>query len=382
MTARAYQFERVRLLLMERIAKGEYQAGAKLPTERALAKELRLSFHTIRHAMALLVTQGVIVRKVGRGTFVTPAAVRHRQRIKLALLYHNPGGSYAAEIFHRLQLMSEAHGVQLVMHSVLRWGAEASAALEQARSDGCRAAIIPWFDAAQHLSEVRSLIQGSEVPVAVAELIPGCEANCIEAPEIFGSGDHDAVRLSCAYLALLGYEHIAYLAPINLSPTVQRRLSAYTRYVAEHGRQNHAAVVGPRAEDMDCVVARWLALRESLAVVAYDDVHARRLITALHKARLRIPEDVAVMGFNDTEEAASTDPPLTSMADSYEYIAQSMLVHALALASAGSRQATTGARQRLVIRRSCGGVARFGQELAARVAALGIPAGVAIEPTP
>ena len=45
-------------------------AGSRLPTERALADELRITRATVRNAMSLLETDGVISREVGRGTYL------------------------------------------------------------------------------------------------------------------------------------------------------------------------------------------------------------------------------------------------------------------------------------------------------------------------
>ncbi len=46
------------------------QSGHRLPTERELAQALRLSRTTIRNAMSLLESEGVVSREVGRGTFL------------------------------------------------------------------------------------------------------------------------------------------------------------------------------------------------------------------------------------------------------------------------------------------------------------------------
>ena len=46
------------------------RSGNRLPTERELAHALKLSRTTIRNAMALLESEGVVSREVGRGTFL------------------------------------------------------------------------------------------------------------------------------------------------------------------------------------------------------------------------------------------------------------------------------------------------------------------------
>jgi DNA-binding FadR family transcriptional regulator len=51
-------------------ARNGLRAGSRLPTERELASELKLTRTTIRNAMAVLEDEGVVSREVGRGTFL------------------------------------------------------------------------------------------------------------------------------------------------------------------------------------------------------------------------------------------------------------------------------------------------------------------------
>ena len=56
--------------LRERIANGEWSAEKAMPNERALALEFGVARNTIRNAFAMLETEGLISRHVGRGTIV------------------------------------------------------------------------------------------------------------------------------------------------------------------------------------------------------------------------------------------------------------------------------------------------------------------------
>ncbi|MBF6569888.1 MAG: GntR family transcriptional regulator [Candidatus Binataceae bacterium] len=57
--------------LRTRIAAGELPLGARLPTDRQLAEQYKVSIITIRQALATLVADKMISRHRGRGTFVT-----------------------------------------------------------------------------------------------------------------------------------------------------------------------------------------------------------------------------------------------------------------------------------------------------------------------
>lgn len=56
--------------LRERIERGEWADGARIPPERALAAEFGVARNTIRRAIGLLGDSVAITREVGRGTFV------------------------------------------------------------------------------------------------------------------------------------------------------------------------------------------------------------------------------------------------------------------------------------------------------------------------
>lgn len=57
-------------MLRARITEGDWVPGAAIPAETTLAKEHGVALGTMRQAIALLVTQGLLERQHGRGTFV------------------------------------------------------------------------------------------------------------------------------------------------------------------------------------------------------------------------------------------------------------------------------------------------------------------------
>ena len=57
-------------LLYERIRTGKYPLGEDLPTEAQLVAELKVSHHTVKHALRLLSEKGLVVRRAGSGSKV------------------------------------------------------------------------------------------------------------------------------------------------------------------------------------------------------------------------------------------------------------------------------------------------------------------------
>jgi len=79
-TSHADRGMRLAELILNRSRGTGLRAGARLPTERQLSLDLGVTRASVRHALAILESQGYISREVGRGTFLRdgqpPAARR------------------------------------------------------------------------------------------------------------------------------------------------------------------------------------------------------------------------------------------------------------------------------------------------------------------
>lgn len=60
-----------------RIESGELATGSKLPTEREISEQLGVNRLTIRQALGVLESQGLIIRKQGIGTYVAQPKIEH-----------------------------------------------------------------------------------------------------------------------------------------------------------------------------------------------------------------------------------------------------------------------------------------------------------------
>ena len=72
-SARVVIWQRIAEVLTAEISSGSFPAGARLPTETALAERFGVNRHTLRQAIGALSTAGLVSVQHGRGTFVRPA---------------------------------------------------------------------------------------------------------------------------------------------------------------------------------------------------------------------------------------------------------------------------------------------------------------------
>ncbi|MFF5233908.1 GntR family transcriptional regulator [Dactylosporangium sp. NPDC000521] len=88
--------------LRARLASGEFQPGAALPSEAALVAEYGVARNTVRRALEQLAEEGLIVTQPGRGRLVnapgqrTAATRPHYQRIAADLREQITSGELAA----------------------------------------------------------------------------------------------------------------------------------------------------------------------------------------------------------------------------------------------------------------------------------------------
>jgi DNA-binding LacI/PurR family transcriptional regulator len=91
------------------------------------------------------------------------------------------------------------------------------------------------------------------------------------------------------------------------------------------------------------------------AIVAANDLMAIGALEALRAGGVRVPEDVSVVGFDDTEEASFAAPPLTTVRQPlYEQGAAAARLLMRTIADAPAETNRTVGTTPLVIRRSCG----------------------------
>jgi LacI family transcriptional regulator len=105
------------------------------------------------------------------------------------------------------------------------------------------------------------------------------------------------------------------------------------------------------------LLARHAQRPDFTAVFAGNDTIAFGVLRALHEAGLRVPQDVAVVGYDDIPLAAFASPPLTTVrTDPMGYARQAVqrLVAQLRGGESPAEMVTVADAPRLVVRASCG----------------------------
>jgi DNA-binding LacI/PurR family transcriptional regulator/signal transduction histidine kinase/ActR/RegA family two-component response regulator len=155
-----------------------------------------------------------------------------------------------------------------------------------------------------------------------------------------------------------GRRRIAFLAGTPQNPEAEARFEAYRTVLARHGIACDPSLIVSghfRTNSAKVAMEELLARRADIdGVVAANDEMATGAIDVLRKRGLRVPQDVPVTGFDDLMLARLGNPPLTTVAQPFEEVAEWAL-RAIEDRTAGRAvPARTEVAARFVRRQSCG----------------------------
>ena len=310
----------VESFLLGRIESNAWAVGARIPSERELAEELDVSRTTVRNAILALTARGLFDRSVGQGTFVRRSpGPRASTRASTGTL----GYVVCKEKSQRRPIAAEAFYFDVFL------------GLEEETSRSGRHTLFTYLDDydPSELETFRSFLEkvdgviveearnpilletarSSGVPTVL--LAP---TNAIEGLDLvtmdLAAGAKKAVR----YLRDLGHERIAIVnGPLGLE-SARIRFLAWREAMAETGAAVDERLVdgdeGWSAEAGAGAMARLLDRCPDLtAVFCANDLLAIGALSTLAGRSRRVPDDVSVIGFDDTELARHSSPPLTTM---------------------------------------------------------------------
>lgn len=155
-----------------------------------------------------------------------------------------------------------------------------------------------------------------------------------------------------------GYRRIAFLSGPEGAEDSYWREMGYRESLAIHGIPFDASLLakgGFDEHEAHAAVTNLLARNVQIdAVFSGDDDSAIGVLAALREFGLRVPDDVAVAGFDDIPLAKHLTPPLTTVRAPIEVAGREAVRQLASLIRTGEAERLILLPTELVIRRSCG----------------------------
>jgi LacI family transcriptional regulator len=161
------------------------------------------------------------------------------------------------------------------------------------------------------------------------------------------------------HIVNLGHKRIAFISGPPELRSAETRRTAFLKCLRHYGAlpdKNLIQIGNHRIDGGESAMERLLALpHRPTAVLTSNDLTAMGVLRAIHKAKLRVPEDISVIGFDDIEFSEFTQPALTTVRLSRTEVAEKAFAALASLIGAKSEKGRQyDIETHLVVRASTG----------------------------
>lgn len=137
-----------------------------------------------------------------------------------------------------------------------------------------------------------------------------------------GTENHRAMKLLTEHLISLGHKRIAFAAGLRHISTTEERLDGYKEALKKSGIAYDEALIvegesrsNPAEKGTKEIIEKMVGMENCpTAIIAANNLMVLGVMKALNDLNIRVPEDMAVVAFDDFEWAALFRPRLTAVA--------------------------------------------------------------------
>ncbi len=317
--------------LKRAIGTGHYGEGDKLPSEAELAQGYNVSRPTVTKALNALKDEGLLRRRTGSGSYVTPSAATASSRSRLiGLIVPDLGkGEIFEPVCAKIAELSDALGFSLLWGGSSSERSEGRIDIEQLARRYVENEVAGVFFAPLEFRDncgainrgVIDILRTARVPTVLldADYLPFPERSSFD---LVGIDNFRAGYLVTRRLLASGRRRVDFLRRPRSADTVAIRAQGYRSALFDAGILPQAEWVHEgNPEDID-FVARHIVGSGVEDLVCQNDETAAALMSSLDKLGLDIPERIRLIGFDDVKYAKHLRVPLTTLHQPCDAIAQ------------------------------------------------------------
>lgn len=339
--------------LRDEITSGKLPAGTRLATQRVLAEQFQVSKKIVETAFDTLETEKLVVRKARSGVFVAePPEIRSKT---IAFFTETTGHVYEKQT-NRLVTEFQKRGYMTLVINIdeyIRNKGQQSTILENLLQRGLDGLIIdgvgdfPYKLLKKHQRSLSRLafINRFECDLSFEAL------KVISAPQ---QGIYSATK----HLLNSGREKVMLITtdPVNFAKTPYYpfsqhlgSLNGYRQALQGTGKEELIFYINNKNNsDLEKILN---SSKRPDGIVSYGDFRAKQAMDICRKLTIRIPRDIAMVGYYNTPWAEMLATPLTSVSIKEELIAKTVVER---LCSAQYYPEEVVITPEIVIRDSCG----------------------------
>ncbi len=251
------------------------------------------------------------IRELNYRPNISARSLAKAQTFFIGLLYDNPSAAYISELLIGALDRCRREGYHLVLENCgstnTEWEKGVEALLATSNFDGI---IIP--PPVCDYPSVLDALEAAEMPYV--RMAPNRDR---ERSPFVCTDDRDAARRMTEYLIDLGHNRIGFIRGHPEHGVTQHRFQGFSDGMQARGLYVDKTLIADGQftykSGMDGASHLLDRPEPPTAIFACNDDMAAAVIASAHRFNLRVPEDLTVVGFDDTQTATAIWPQLTTV---------------------------------------------------------------------
>lgn len=312
-------------ILRAEIAKLSSLGSSRLPTEAEITKQYNVSRQTVRNALELLESEGLIERRQGSGSYIRQKKTESDLK-QIALVTSFIDDYIFPTILHDAQSIFEKNGYSTIVYATDNKISREREILLSLINKNISAILIEGSKTALPTANADLFLRLKEMEIPVL-FIHGSYRNLKDFPCI--SDDNFAGGYMLAnYLIAKGHKKIAGIFKSDDEQGPERYYGLVSAMVEAGLRINDSSFCWYDSEDRKAIINnegfdridRFInkRLAGSSAVVCYNDEIAYSLVKRLLEKGTKIPEEIAIVSFDNSFYSQIGSVPITSLGHNKE----------------------------------------------------------------
>ena len=357
--------------IRQKIESGQWKPGAPIPSEDNLCRNYGVSRGTVRQAISVLENEGLLVRRHGYGTYVT-GDMERSQKVKvrtktIGLIVPYLRDSYTVGILSGVSDVAHKAGYSVVFTNSGNLLDRQRKEIAKLLANGVEGMVIFPVDRSVGDRTFRQL-KAEHYFVLVDRYLKDLETDYVVSDNL--RGGYEATR----YLIELGHKRIGFIvSPLDGSSATEHRYNGYRQALQESNiplDESLVKIITTKASTSPKKIFRqaytvihydlekiesFLARKDRpTAIFTVNDLIALDTLKVAKKLRLRVPEDLSLVGFDNIDIVSHLEVPLTTVHQAkYEMGAEAAKILIEKIEKKDNTLKKVVLPTQLVIRKSC-----------------------------
>jgi len=293
------------------IAAGTIKPGDKLPSESQMMEQYGVSRLTVREALSNLVNEGLLVKKHGKGTYCRDEG-RREVHLNIDVLLNTKNEYFIPYYVRGISEVLTQNNANFIIHDTNNDPEVIGRIIRKVVDRGTDGLIIqPDLKStilSDYVKESFALLDEKNVSyIMVGSNYPGLNCSCVTLDEIEGSRTAVRSLILGGHKAICGIYRGAYRDSMI-------RAEGYEIEMRSSKLVPHIYLIEEDDSDLEDAVDRILAdVPDVTGIVCHNDEVALATVRHLWALGKRVPEDISVIGFDNSLLATRSDIAMTTI---------------------------------------------------------------------